>query len=158
MNRTTLDDIVHRSDYFGSTIGRFAKQRSLKHRNAFRIDHGVFSLNGATYTLATNSGPNHNHGGVKGFDKCMWDTEVRKQDDRISIIFSRFSPDGEEGYPGDLSVKATYSLTASNELDMVFEASGNAVPTIVNMTNHAYWNLSGNCKRSVGDHVLQHFL
>ena len=114
----------------------------------------MFSLNGATYTLATNSGPNHNHGGVKGFDKCMWDTEVKKQDDRISIIFSRFSPDGEEGYPGDLSVKATYSLTASNELDMVFEASGNAVPTIVNMTNHAYWNLSGNCKRSVGDHVL----
>ena len=79
---------------------------------------------------------------------------IQEDVDRISIVFSRVSPDMEEGYPGDLHIKATYSLTKQNELDMVFEAEGNDKPTIVNMTNHAYWNLSGNCKRPVDHHVL----
>ncbi|CBK21748.2 uncharacterized protein [Blastocystis hominis] len=144
MNRTTLDDIVHKSDYFGSTIGR----------NAFRIANGQFTLNGTHYQLATNSGSNHNHGGRIGFDKCMWDAEITTHADRVSITFSRYSADKEEGYPGALHVRATYSITSSNELDMVFEASGNEIPTIVNMTNHAYWNLSGNCKRPVNNHKL----
>lgn len=154
MNRTTLDDIVHKSDYFGSTIGRFVCWRRSMFRNAFRIANGQFTLNGTHYSLATNSGSNHNHGGVKGFDKCMWDATTSTGPDRASITFSRFSADKEEGYPGSLFVRVTYSITSSNELDMVFEASGNEVPTIVNMTNHAYWNLSGNCKRPVSHHVL----
>ena len=86
--------------------------------------------------------------------QCFWDAVIHEQEDRISITFSRYSPDMEEGYPGELYVKATYSITSRNELDMVFEAEGNQKPTIVNMTNHAYWNLSGNCKRKVDYHVL----
>ena len=86
-------------------------------------------------------------------DQCLWEGSVEELSDRISVVFSRESPDMEEGYPGRLHVKATYSLTAANELDMLFEASGNEKPTIVNMTNHAYWNLSGNCKRKVDNHV-----
>ena len=86
-------------------------------------------------------------------DQCLWEGSVEEQSDRISVVFSRESPDMEEGYPGRLPVKATYSLPAANELDMLFEASGNEKPTIVSMTNHAYWNLSGNCKRKVDNHV-----
>ena len=123
------------------------------YRNAFRIAKGQFTLNGTHYQLATNSGSNHNHGGVVGFDKCLWDAEIATHTDRVSITFSRYSADKEEGYPGSLRVKVTYSITSSNELDMVFEATGNEIPTIVNMTNHAYWNLSGSCKRPVNNHV-----
>lgn len=83
----------------------------------------------------------------------MWNAKIEEETDRISIQFTRHSPDMEEGYPGELHVKATYALTNRNELDMVFEAEGNDKPTIVNMTNHAYWNLSGNCKRKVDNHV-----
>lgn len=157
MNRTTLDDIVHKSDYFGSTIGRCLLWIESTCRNAFRIANGQFTLNGTHYQLATNSGSNHNHGGRIGFDKCMWDAEITTHADRVSITFSRYSADKEEGYPGALHVRATYSITSSNELDMVFEASGNEIPTIVNMTNHAYWNLSGNCKRPVNNHVRLYY-
>lgn len=85
---------------------------------------------------------------------CIWNASIQEESNRISIIFTRISNDMEEGYPGELHVKATYSITDRNELDMVFEAEGNEKPTIVNMTNHAYWNLSGNCKRSVDHHVI----
>ena len=96
MNRTTLDDIVHKSDYFGSTIGRCLLWIESTCRNAFRIANGQFTLNGTHYQLATNSGSNHNHGGRIGFDKCMWDAEITTHADRVSITFSRYSADKEE--------------------------------------------------------------
>ena len=85
----------------------------------------------------------------------MWTGSIEETEDRISVVFKRVSEDLEEGYPGRLNVCAVYSLTKDNSLEMTFIASGNAVPTVVNMTNHAYWNLSGNVKRTVDQHVLQ---
>lgn len=83
----------------------------------------------------------------------MWTGSIEETEDRISVVFKRVSEDLEEGYPGRLNVCAVYSLTKDNSLEMTFTASGNAVPTVVNMTNHAYWNLSGNVKRTVDQHV-----
>lgn len=127
--------------YYGATVGRYAN----------RIALGKFTLNGNQYTLATNNGPNHLHGGVKGFDDVIWDAE---QIDEATVSFSYFSKDGEEGYPGNVQVKVTYSLEENNELHAHFEAETDQA-TIINLTNHAYFNLNGQGSGSILDHLLQ---
>lgn len=130
--------------YFGCTVGRFGN----------RIAGGRFLLEGKTYTLARNdNNRNHLHGGNLGFDKVIWQAEVREETDRSGVTFSRLSPDGEEGYPGNLDVSVTYWLTETNELTIEYKATTSQT-TPVNLTNHAYWNLSG-AGTSILDHELR---
>jgi aldose 1-epimerase len=123
--------------YLGATVGRFAN----------RIAGGRFALNGKTYQLETNDGPNHLHGGVRGLDKVVWTIEsvsggATSGDDASTASFSYVSADGEGGYPGELRVTATFSLTAWNELAIVYKAA-TTKPTVVNITNHNFYNLAG---------------
>ncbi len=128
--------------FFGSTVGRFAN----------RIAKGKFTLDGKQYTLAGNNNGNHLHGGNKGFDKYVWDAKRVETADSVAVVFTHESPDGDEGYPGRLNTKVTYSLTNNNELKMEYEATTDK-PTIVNLTNHTYWNLT-----AANDDVLGHEL
>lgn len=130
--------------HFGSTIGRFAN----------RIAGGRFVLDGQTFTLAVNNGPNHLHGGKIGFDKQVWDAELIETPAAVGVRFSLLSPDGQEGYPGNLSVIAEYTWNDANELTSTFRATTDK-PTVINMTNHAYWNLAGAGQGTVLEHVLQ---
>ena len=123
-----LDSYLAGHPHFGVTTGRFAN----------RIAKGQFTLDGTTYTLATNNGPNHLHGGLKGFDKRNWKATA----DTHSVRFTYTSADGEEGYPGTLQVAVTYTLTEADELRLDYEATTDK-PTVLNLTNHAYWNLAG---------------
>jgi len=129
--------------YFNSIIGRYGN----------RIAKGRFVLDGKTYTLATNNGPNHLHGGIKGFDKVHWRAEPAGGEGKAGVKLSYVSPDGEEGYPGKLSVAVTYALTDQDELVVEYEAQTDK-PTVVNLTQHNYYNLAG---PGAGD-VLQHEL
>jgi len=139
----TLDDYLKGHPYFGCIVGRFAN----------RIAGGKFSLDGKEYTLTTNDGPNHLHGGKKGFDKHPWKAETAETADAASITFRRTSPDGEEGYPGNLTVTVVYTLTDANELRMDYTAETDK-PTVLNLTNHAYWNLAGAGNGDVLGHEL----
>ena len=126
--------------FFGVIAGRFAN----------RIKEGRFTLDGQTYTLAKNNGPNHLHGGLQGFDKKVWRGEALPlHADYAAVAFHYTSPDGEEGYPGTLAVTVTYILTADDELRIDYEATTDRA-TVVNLTNHSYFNLAGS-----GD-VLKH--
>lgn len=127
-----LKGYLERHPYFGSTVGRYCN----------RIAKGKFSLDGKEYTLAVNNPPNHLHGGEKGFDKQMWKGVEVKTPDAVGIKFTRRSPDGEEGYPGNVDVTVTYTLTNNNELKIEFTATSDKA-TPVNLTNHNYWNLAG---------------
>jgi len=130
--------------YFGAAIGRFAN----------RIAKGVFRLDGVTYYLARNDhGLNHLHGGNKGFDKVVWQAESFKDTALTGVVFSYLSPDGEEGYPGNLRVTITYSLNEDNEFKIEYDAQTDK-PTIVNLTNHTYWNLAGAGSGTVMNHQL----
>jgi aldose 1-epimerase len=129
--------------YFGSAVGRYGN----------RIAHGRFTLDGATFQLATNNGANHLHGGVKGFDKVIWAGEPFERDGASGVVFNYSSKDGEEGYPGTLTVRVTYTLTPQNELVIEYSAVTDK-PTPVNLTNHSYFNLGG---RGHGD-ILGHRL
>lgn len=121
------------ANYFGVSVGRFAN----------RIGGGRFELDGQTYQLALNNDPNALHGGEQGFDKRLWTVAGIEADARqASVTLTYTSPDGEEGYPGTLQVSATYTLTETNELTVVYEATTDQ-PTIVNLTNHSYFNLAG---------------
>jgi aldose 1-epimerase len=128
----TLDGWLTNTSYFGATVGRFGN----------RIAHGKFTLDGKEYTLATNNDPGgipcHLHGGVKGFDKVLWSG---KPTDSNAVEFTYVSKDGEEGYPGNLTVKVTYTLNDDNELKWEARATTDA-PTILNVVHHSYWNLS----------------
>lgn len=138
-----LADYESKSPFFGSIIGRYGN----------RIAKGQFTLNGKQYMLAATDGPNALHGGEKGFDKVVWDAEEITENGAAGVAFSRISPDGEEGYPGTLTVRVSYVLTDANELRMQYHATTDA-PTIVNLTNHAYFNLRGEGNGSIEDHIL----
>jgi aldose 1-epimerase len=127
-----LDPYLKGHPYFGSTVGRVAN----------RIAKGQFTLEGKTYTLATNNGPNHLHGGVKAFDKAVWLAEPVRGSAGPSVRFSHKSPNGAEGYPGNLEVTVTYTLTNNNTLRIEYTAKTDQA-TPVNLTNHAYFNLAG---------------
>jgi aldose 1-epimerase len=128
----TLDGYLKEHPYFGANVGRVAN----------RIAKGKFSLNGKDYTLAINNGPNSLHGGLKGFDKVVWKAEEVSVKDAVAVRFSYLSPDGEEGYPGNLNVSVTYTLTDKNELRLDYKAATDA-DTIINLCNHSYFNLGG---------------
>lgn len=129
----SLDGYLTRSRFFGALVGRYGN----------RIGGAQFTLDGRTYALAKNNGANHLHGGVKGFDKVVWQGSYNKQPGAsASVTFTRTSPDGEEGYPGSLAVRVTYTLSQTNELIIDYHATTDK-PTIVNLTNHSYFNLSG---------------
>lgn len=126
--------------YFGCTAGRYCN----------RIAAGKFSIDGVEYQLNTNNGPNHLHGGCFGFDKVVW--EARSFGDE-HVEFCYLSSDGEEGYPGNLNVHVRFSLNDQNELLICYKATTDK-PTIVNLTNHTYFNLAGEGSSTVNDHVL----
>ena len=138
LGHDSVEGYVNRSRYFGALVGRYAN----------RIAHGTFRLNGTEYKLATNNGPNHLHGGVRGFDKVVWNAEAN--DDALRLTY--LSRDGEEGYPGNLSVDVTYSLTDENELRIEYFATTDK-DTIINLTNHSYFNLA--TTGTVLDHELK---
>jgi len=125
--------------YLGATLGRYAG----------RIADGRLTLDGVEHVLAKNNGPNHNHGGVTGFDKVVW---VAKQF-RNGVQFSYTSPDGEEGYPGTLKAQVTYTLTDANELIIDYRATTDQ-PTPINLSNHTYFNLAGEGSDTALDHEL----
>ncbi len=137
-----LEPYLQNEPYFGATVGRVAN----------RIARGTFELNGQTYRLATNNGPNHLHGGVKGFDKVVWKAEAQAGREP-SVTFSYVSPDGEEGYPGNLSVRVTYTLTSRDEIRLDYRATTDKA-TPVNLTNHSYFNLAGESSGTILDHEL----
>jgi aldose 1-epimerase len=139
----TLDGYLKGHPYFGATCGRCSN----------RIAGGRFELGGKAYTLATNNGPNHLHGGVDGFDKKLWKATPRATEKGPAVEFELVSPDGEEGYPGRLAAKAVYTLTPAGELIVEMTATTDA-PTIVNMVHHSYWNLAGHASGSVAGHEL----
>lgn len=128
--------------YFGATIGRYGN----------RIAKGQFTLDGKMYNLAKNNGPNHLHGGNKGFDKVVWDV-VPVNAAEPSLTLKYLSKDGEEGYPGNLQVTVKYTLTDNDELDFVYDASTDKA-TPVNLTNHSYFNLTGNVTNTILNHEL----
>jgi len=139
-----FDGWLGNAPHFGSTIGRYAN----------RIANARFTLDGRQYTLTANSGPNHIHGGRVGFDKVLWKAETVRLRGAVGVRLTYLSRDGEEGYPGNLKVSAVYSLTERNEYRAEFTATTDK-PTIVNLTNHTYWNLTGDGSNDVlGHHLL----
>ena len=139
----TLDDYVKDNPFFGTITGRYAN----------RITAGRFTLDGKTYQLATNLPPNHLHGGEKGFDKVVWGAEPFADEKGAGLILTYVSVDGEEGYPGTLNAKVTYTLTDDNAFRIDYEATTDK-PTIVNLTNHSYFNLKDGGQSSMLDHVM----
>ncbi|GAB2292595.1 hypothetical protein Dimus_026832 [Dionaea muscipula] len=131
--------------YFGCIVGRVAN----------RIKDGKFMIDGVEYSLPINKPPNSLHGGLKGFDKQVWEVSEHRKGDNPSITFKYRSQDGEEGYPGDLSVSATYTLTSSTSLRLDMEAVPENKATPVNLAQHTYWNLAGHSSGPVLDHHIQ---
>lgn len=141
-----FDDLAgyeQRHPYFGATVGRYCN----------RIAKGTFALEGKSYSLATNNGDHHLHGGEVGFDKVIWQAEPFERPEEVGVTFRYQSPAGEEGYPGNLDVTAVYTLTADNELRVDFTATTDQA-TPVNLTNHCYWNLAGAGRGTITEHQL----
>lgn len=149
----TIEDVVlgfdNLSDYenirafYGAIVGRYGN----------RIDHGRFTLNGTEYKLAVNDGDNHLHGGIKGFDRVLWQVDDYHARDAAVLKLSYLSEDGEEGYPGNLQVRVTYSFDQDRALRIDYRITCDK-PTVKNITNHAYFNLSGNLKDDILGHEL----
>jgi aldose 1-epimerase len=139
----SLTKYVKDSPYFGCLVGRYGN----------RIAKGKFTLDGQNYTLATNNIGNALHGGLKGFDKVIWEATPKVTAQGPSLKLTYVSKDGEEGYPGTLKVTATYTLTNKNELKLVYRATTDK-DTIVNLTHHSYFNLAGQGNGTILDHLL----
>lgn len=128
----SLEDYMQFSPYFGCITGRYAN----------RINGGKFTLDGKQYQLETNNNGHHLHGGYKGFDKALWKAHPVKNHSSVCLELTHLSPDGDGGYPGDLHCKVVYTLTNTNSLEIGYKAVTDK-PTIINLTNHSYFNLSG---------------
>jgi aldose 1-epimerase len=137
----SLAQYVASNPYFGALIGRYGN----------RIGGGTFALHAKSYALATNDGRNHLHGGLKGFDKVVWTVDEKASEPGKTLVLTYVSKDGEEGYPGTLSVRVVYGLTADNELTIDYSATTDK-STVVNLTHHSYFNLAG--KGNILDHEL----
>lgn len=128
----TIDGYLTKPEFFGATVGRVAN----------RIANGQFTLDGKRYSTPINNGPNSLHGGTKGFDKVLWQITEVKSGPTASVTLRYVSPDGDMGYPGTLTTYATYSLDEQNRLTIDYRATADK-PTVVNISNHSYWNLAG---------------
>jgi aldose 1-epimerase len=140
---SSLDGYLAGHPYFGTTVGRYAN----------RIARGKFTLEGKEYTLAVNNGPNSLHGGLKGFDKQVWSAQEVTSGGEPAVEFSYVSPDGEEGYPGALTTTVRYTLTKDNALRIDYRATTDKA-TVVNLTNHSYFNLAGEGTGNVLGHEM----
>jgi aldose 1-epimerase len=143
MGFDSLAPYLQSSPYFGAIIGRYGN----------RIANGTFSMEENTYKLATNNDKNHLHGGNKGFDKVVWTAEPAT-DGKVSLALTYLSKDGEEGYPGNLKIKVVYTLTDADEIAMEYSAETDKT-TVVNLTNHSYFNLTGDVSNTILHHELQ---
>jgi aldose 1-epimerase len=139
----SLAGYINDKSFFGATVGRYGN----------RIGKGKFPLNREEYQLTINDGQNHLHGGVKGFYKAVWNAEPVENDSAPSLNLTYVSPDGEEGYPGTVTMMITYTLTNDNELKIKYEGTTNK-PTILNPTHHSYFNLTGDFNNTILDHEL----
>jgi aldose 1-epimerase len=138
----SLSGYLAKPPYFGALVGRYGN----------RIANGKFKIGDSSYTLATNNGKNHLHGGLKGFDKVVWDAAMVDSVPALTLSYS--SKDGEEGYPGNLKVTVVYTLSDDNELGIEYSAETDK-PTVLNLTNHSYFNLTGSVENSILHHALQ---
>ncbi len=142
LGRDTMEEYLNNDGYFGAIIGR----------NSNRIENAEFELNGKNYKLFNNDGRNNLHGGKVGFDKKVWDAEI-VEGDEPSLVLTTSSPDGEEGFPGNVKVKVTYTVTNDNGLKINYKGETDA-DTVLNLTNHAYFNLNGHASGKVDGHLL----
>ncbi len=138
-----LEDYLKDTHYFGAIVGRYGN----------RIAKGRFTLDGVEYKLAVNNGENHLHGGIKGFDKVVWQARPRQLRSGAAVVLTYLSRDGEEGYPGNLSVQVTYTLTEQNELRIDYLATTDKA-TVLNLTHHSYFNLAGHGNGNILGHQM----
>jgi aldose 1-epimerase len=144
LGHETLEGYLPNTPYFGVIVGRYAN----------RIANATFTLDGVKYTLAKNDGPNTLHGGIKGFNQQVWEAKEFKNAKGVGVAFSYLSKDGEEGYPGNLQVKVSYTLTDENELILDYEATTDKA-TPLNLSQHSYFNLAGEGNGDIlGHHVM----
>jgi aldose 1-epimerase len=144
LGHDSLDAYLRGSLYFGAIVGRFCN----------RIANARFTVDGMTYRLVANDGRNHLHGGLKGFDQVVWRAAPFRTDSTVGVVLSYTSPDGEEGYPGNLNARVTYTLTDRNELVVDYLATTDKA-TPVNLTQHSYFNLAGDGAGDVLGHLLR---
>lgn len=142
LGRNNLEEYLKNDGYFGALIGR----------NSNRIEDSKFELNGKAYNLSANDGKNNLHGGKVGFDKKIWDAIIFDEEEP-SLVLSTISPDGEEGFPGTVNIQVTYTLTNDNCLKIHYVGESDA-DTVLNMTNHTYFNLNGHSSGVIDDHTL----